>query len=535
LLFVLVLSFLLSRPSIQTKVGAKVTSILNKNYDVAISVDQIKISFLGKLEFKGVLIKDHHNDTLIAVAKLETSLRKINSLLKNQLNLGASELYDGVFHMKTYLGEDTNSLTIFSRKFAKEKKLDSKPFRLNSPSIGLHGINFYIVDLRKKKDSLVVFYNEINGSTEDFVLNGSSISVNLKNVKLIDNNGLQVENLTTKFSYTTHQMLFEKTCLETQNSKINTDVVFKYTADDLHYFNNKVQIEASIQDSYVSLIDLKKLYNEFGGNDLLRVNTGFKGTLNDFRLIHFDLNSGEKLKIKGNYHFTDAVNRGDNFSLNGSSEEITSDYEQLKLLLPNLIGRNLPTILKKIGVFSISGTTLVKKTLLDVAIDVKSEMGTASVDLELTNIDNIDEATYNGYVNVTDFELGKMVGDPLIGKLSFEGEVNGEGFKIENINTSLIGLVSKHQYKGYTYKDIRVDGLFRNKLFNGRLVIDDPNISFDFTGLADFSSEIHKFDFNVKIDKFDLKKLNLFERDSISNVQGDIEIDLTGNTIDDIV
>ncbi len=535
MLFVLVFSFLLSRPSIQTVIGAKVTSTLNDSYNVGISVDQIRISVFGKLELTGVLIKDHHNDTLIAVSKLKTSLRKINTLLNNKLILGESELYDGVFHMKTYSGEDTNNLTVFSRKFTKDKKLESKPFRLNTPSISLHGINFDFIDLRKKKDSLVVFYNQINGKTEDFVLNGSSVSINLKNVKFLDNHGLHVENLTTEFSYTNSQMLFGKTCLETQNSKINADVVFNYTSEDLHDFNNKVQIEATVQDSDVSLIDLKKLYNEFGSNDLLKVSTKFKGTLNNFRLTHFDLNSGENFKIKGNYHFTDVVYRGDNFAMNGISEEITSDYQQLKALLPNLIGRNLPSELSKIGTFSISGATLVKKTLLDIAIDVKSVMGIATVDLELTNIDNIDEATYNGYVNVTDFELGKMVGDPLIGKLSFEGEVNGEGFKIENVNTSLIGIVSKHQYKDYTYRDIRIDGVLRNKLFNGHLVIDDPNISFDFTGLADFSSEIHKFDFNVKIDKFDLKKLNLFERDSISNVQGDIKIDLTGNTIDDIV
>lgn len=531
----LVVSFLLSRPSVQTKLGDKASTLLQEVYDVSITVDQIKISVVGKLEMKGVLIKDHHNDTLIAVSKLKTSLKRLNTLLANKLVLGKADLYNGVFHMKTYPNEDTNNFTIFSRKFVKEEKKEKKPFRLNSSVIGLHGIDFDIVDLRKKKDSLVVFYYDINGKVEDFVLDGASVYANIKKAKLIDDHGLVVENLTTDFSYTTSKMLFENTYLETQNSKIHTDAVFEYTTEDLHDFNNKVQIEASVQDSYISILDLKKLYNEFGGNDLLKVSTDFKGTLNDFRLTNFDLYSGDDFKVKGNYHFTDAVNRGANFALNGISEELTSDYEKLKLLLPNLIGKNLPSEFKKLGIFSISGKTLIKKKLLDVAIDIQSVMGAATVDLRLTNIDNIDKATYKGYVNVTDFELGEMVGDPLIGKLSFEGEVDGEGFKIENINTSLNGVVSKHQYKGYTYRGIQIDGLLKNKLFNGHLVVDDPNISFDFTGLADFSSEVHKFDFNVKVDKFDLKTLNLFERDSISILKGDINIDLVGNTIDDIV
>ena len=531
----LTIGFALSRPSVQTKVGVKVSDWLKETYDASITIDKIKISIVGELELEGVFIKDHHNDTLIFVEKLDTSLKKVNSLLKNKLVLGKAELYEGVFHMKTYAGESTNNLTIFSRKFVKEKKVVKNPFRLYSPSIKLHNIDFDIVNLAKKKDSLVVYYYDINGRVDDFVLDGPSVYANVKDVKLREDHGLHVENLTTDFSYNSNQMLFEKTYLETENSKINMETVFNYDSDDLQDFNNKVQIEATIDDSKVSLLDLKKLYSEFNGNEDLFFSSNFNGTLNDFKLTRFDLYSRNNLKIKGNYHFTDVVERGDNFSLNGISEEITSDYNQLKSLLPNLIGKNLPSELKRIGVFSISGATLIKKTLIDVGIEINSNMGDATIDLELTNIDNIDESTYNGYVNVTDFELGKMVGDPLIGKLSFEGEVNGEGFKIENLNTSLVGIISKHQYKGYTYRDVRVNGLVKNKLFNGSLMIDDPNISFDFTGLADFSSEVHKFDFNVKIEKFDLKTLNLFERDSISILRGDINIDLVGNTVDDIV
>lgn len=536
MLIIIVFSVLVAQPWVQTKIGQKVSRFLQDSYDASITVDKIKISVFGELELSGVLIKDHHNDTLIAVTRIETNIKQINSLIKNKLILGESNLFDGVFHMKTYKGEDTNNFTIFSRKLIKkESSVEKKPFTLNTPYIGLINVDFDIVNENKIKNSRIAYYNGIDGLVKDFRLNGANFSLRIEDAKFRDNHGLKVTNLTTFFTYSKNQMIFRETYLETSNSKIDAEITLSYDGNDLQDFNNKVVIDAVVNNSYVSLLDLKKLYKEFGGNDLFKVSTGLKGTLNDFVLPGFDLSSGNDFKIKGNYRFKEAVNQGKGFSVNGVSDEIISDYTTLKSLMPNLIGKSLPSELEKIGVFTISGSTLITTSLLDLDIDIRSKMGFASVDLELTNIDNIDEATYNGYVNVTDFELGKMIGDPLIGQFSFKGEVQGEGFKLENINTSLIGIVSKHQYKGYTYKDIQVDGLLKNKLFNGHLTMNDSNISFDFTGLADLSTDIYEFDFKVKVDKLDLKTLHLFERDSIAVIKGDMNIDLSGNSIDNIV
>lgn len=529
-----VLSFLLTLPSVQTKIGTKVSQFLKEKYDTDITVDQIKIAVVGDLELKGILIKDHHNDTLIAAKKLTTGLKEINSLMRNRLSLGEADIFDGVFHMITYEGEETNNLTVFSRKFSNKNKTKKKSFRLNAPRIGLHNINFDIVNQNKKK-SPIVYYNKIEGDVKDFNLNGTLLDLKVVNTSFVENHGLEVENLSTGFTYSPTKMEFEDAVLETSHSKLNAKIDFDYSGTDMQDFINKVKIDATFSNSKVSIKDLKKLYKELGGNETFFVKSRFRGTLNNFKLSNFNLTSTSQFVVKGNYHFKQAISQGNSFSINGISEQVTANYSQLKALLPNIIGKNIPSEFKKIGKFTLTGSTLITKSLLDLAIDIKSSVGKASVDLELQNFDNIDEASYEGYVNVTNFQLGKMVGNPLIGKLSFEGEVSGAGFRIDNINTSLIGIVSKHQYKGYTYRGIQVDGFFQNNLFNGHMNVNDPNIRMEFTGLADLSSEKNKFDFSAKIEKFDLKKLNLFERDSVSLVRGNIDIDLVGNSIDDIV
>lgn len=519
----------------QTYLGEKVTSILEKTYNVHIAVAELEISFLGELNLDGVLIKDHHNDTLIAVNRLESSLKSVQSLFNNRLVLGDAVLYDGSLTMKTYEGEDTNSLTVFSRKFSKNKKTKKKPFLLDANSIVLHGVDVEIIDENKEADSLIVSYKDIRGLIDSFSLVGSSVYAGVRNFELIDDHGLIAKDLTVDFSYTPTQMQFKNAVLETDFSELNFEMVFDYDHDDLKDFNNKVVIDANVSDSFVSLVDLKKLYNEFGGEERLFFSSGFKGSINDFKLVHLDLYSDTNLKVKGNYHFINAVAREQGFVLNGISDELTSNYTQLKELLPNLIGKNLPSEFRKIGNFTITGETRISNKKLEVAIGLESKMGKADVDLELTNIDNIDEAAYEGNVRVTDMEFGKLINDPNVGQLSFEGAVKGAGFRLENINTTLVGTVFKHQYKGYTYKNIEINGVLKNKLFNGDLKVTDPNFKFDFSGLADLSSDVNKFDFKALVDYADFKQLNLFERDSIALVKGAIDIDLTGNTIDNIV
>jgi hypothetical protein len=103
---------------------------------------------------------------------------------------------------------------------------------------------------------------------------------------------------------------------------------------------------------------------------------------------------------------------------------------------------------------------------------------------------------------------------------------------LKTVNTSIIGSISKHEYRGYTYRNIDVNGVLRNRNFQGELVVDDPNVQMNFSGLADLSKKIYRFDFQADVEYLDLKPLHLFEKYERSVVKGKVNINLTGNTIE---
>ena len=88
ILLLLFISILLSIPAVQTKLGSIATTKLNQDFNTRISIKKIDLSFLGNVQLEGVEIRDHHQDTLIFVNELNTSIFKVKKIIQNKINLG---------------------------------------------------------------------------------------------------------------------------------------------------------------------------------------------------------------------------------------------------------------------------------------------------------------------------------------------------------------------------------------------------------------------------------------------------------------
>jgi TamB, inner membrane protein subunit of TAM complex len=530
-----VVSIVLSIPAVQTKLGKKATNYLQKEFDVDIDVDKVDLSFFGKVQLKDVLIKNHHADSLIYAQNLTTSVFSYRNMMNNKLEFGQISLTNFILNIKTYKGERDDALTVFADKFD-DGKVTDKPssFLLTATNLKLKKGYVEIVDENRQNEK-PLFFKNIHGKTKNFKIKGPNVYTIIEGLSFVENHSIEIKNLSSDFTYTKSFMNFLNTKLETENSSILIDLIFSYKREYFSDFNNKVTIEADVKIADVSLIDLKKYYNELGTNDVLHFTTKITGKLNDFVTHNLTLTTDKKAIINGTLNFKNSFNQENGFSLEGNLTNLTSNYEHLKLLLPRVLGKTLPSSFEKFGRFSINGKVYLTESLVNAQLTLNSDIGTSISDLELTNLTNIDEATYIGHVKIIDFDLGKLTNDPLVGKVSIEGDVDGEGFTLETLNTSIKGIISACEFNKYTYNNITLNGIVKNKHFDGELEVNDDNIKLNFNGLADFSSDINKFDFKTIIDYCDLRAINVFRRDSISFVKGDIDIKVEGNSLDDLV
>lgn len=522
---------LFSIPAVQTRVAKILTNSINKKYNTNIVIKRVDLSFLGNIELEGVEVKDHHNDSLIYINSLATSILSFKNAIDNNLLFGAIEVDGLKLSMKTYRGETNDNLSVFVDKLdSGRSNPDSPPFHLASANLSLQNSCYQLINLNKENQD-VLRVTQLNGEIKDFEILGSKVVADLRGVKFKEGRGIDIIDLTANFTYSPTQMLFEKMRIETPYSLINTEMQMNYERGDLADFVNKVKIDAAFDDAKASLIDLNKFYKELGVNDVVLFDGLFQGTINDFKLKNLDLQSNRNSIIKGDFHFRNVLNASE-FSLQTDVQQLASTYQNLKMLLPNIIGKTLPSTFDKFGRFTIDGYSFITDESVDADLHINSALGVIYADLNMTNIDDIDHAKYIGDIRFVDVEFGKLIQDSLVGQLSLIAEVEGKGFTLETINTSIKGDISKHQYKGYTYKNISINGVFKNQHFNGSLFADDENLKMNFTGLADLSQDLYTFDFIADVEFANFNKLNLFKRDSIAILKGEIDIKISGTNIE---
>ncbi len=534
MLLLALVSFLLSLSSVQTRLGKMATDYLRTEFNVDINVEKVDLSFLGRVDLNDVLVKDHHADTLIYVHNLTTSVLSYRDLMNLKFNFGQISLEEFILNMKTYKGEEDDAFTIFINKFDSETVTDEPSgFLLTARRLKLVDGYVELVD-ENKENNKPLFFKEIIGTAKNFKIDGPNVFADISKFHFIENHQVEVQSLSTNFSYSKTAMSFLNTQLETEKSSISADIKFTYVRADFSDFNNKVMLNADVKKADVSMLDLKKFYDELGTNDVLHFSTKISGYLNDFRLKNLEMNSDKQASIIGNLNFINSFNNENGFSLAADLTKLTSNYDHLKSLLPNILGEKLPSSFQKFGQFTVSGFAYITEDLINTDIKMQTDIGSLITDLELTNIGNIDNASYFGHIKIIDFELGKILNDSIIGQLSMEANIDGKGFTLEKMNTSVKGLISELQFKDYNYTSINLNGVVKNKHFDGEMEVNDDNIKLNFKGLADFSKKRYTFNFKTVVDYLDLNTLNLFKRDSISKIKGDIEIKVKGNTLDDL-
>ena len=534
-MLLLVLGIALSLPSVQTKLAQYATAQLNEKYKTNIVIEQATISVFGGVKLKKVLIRDHKKDTLIFINRLKTNILDYQKLVDGDLTFGDVRL-DGLYlNLKNYKGEKDSNLDKFVDLFDDGKtSSNKKKFLLTSKNVYLTNSHFNLTDENIEKP-LILDLKKLNAHSSDFKILGPDVTMKINKMDFIDHRGLVVENLVSQFTYTKKNILLDDLDLKTPMSTIKGAVALRYKREDFSDFNNKVFFDIQIDDASVSSNDLKLFYGEFGKNQQFKIKTKLKGTLNNFSTVNLRLGDNNNSVIIGDFEFKNLFSKKkDDFYMKGNIAVISSTYNNLTAILPRILGDNLPTTFKKFGTFNISGKTEVTLKTIKADVNLHTALGNVTSKLNMTNINNIDNATYIGKIKLESFQLGKLLNRTDIGMVNLDVDVDGKGFTQKYLDTKLKGNLKSVYYNKYDYKNIVVDGIMKTTIFKGDISANDPNLQMDFDGILDLSNKEKKYDFHANVEYANFDRLGLYTADSISVFRGDITMKVQGNSIDNL-
>ncbi|WP_317046002.1 translocation/assembly module TamB domain-containing protein [Flavobacterium laiguense] len=520
-------------PSVQTRVAQYFVKSINEDFGIHIAIDEVQLTLFGGVKLKQVLIIDHHKDTLIYTKRINTTILGAKQLLEGDLLFGDLAMNGVLFNLKTYKKEKKTNLDYFVDAFETGAPPSKKHFLLKATKIDLTDGRFILTDENRENPKDVDF-TRLNILVTDFKIYGPEVYANIKKMSFLDHRGLYVENLTGNYSFTQTQMKLENLAIKTKESSIKGDAALNYDIDDFAYFTDKVDFDVKIKSGILASNDIRHFYNELGKYQYFKIKARIKGPLNNLKLLDLKLKDNRGTELEGFINFKNLLGTEDQkFYMNGKFDKLKSNYDDVVSILPNVLGKKLPLILKKLGDISIIGNAQITTTSIKANLAMTTALGHVKSNFKIKDMDQSDKAAYVGYVVLNDFNIGNLLDNKDLYKVSLNLDVDGKGFSEKYLNTALKGSVSKIDYNKYTYSNIVLNGNFKLPLYAGNVKVNDPNLKLNFDGLLDFSKKDSKHDFNIDIERAELHKLK-FVNDSISLFRGNIIVKTQGNSIDDM-
>ena len=526
---------ILSLPIVQTRFAKFATDTINSEFGTNIHIDRLKFSLISwDTSLKGVFVQDYQKDTLFYIDRLSTSILNIKNLVNGKLEFGDIDIENLNFKLKTYKGESSSNLEVFIDKLDDKKPRDpgTPPFYFSSSEVQISNSKFRLID-ENKETSDVLDFKDLNINASDFLILGPEVTSEIENLSFSSQKGLKVEDMGTSFKYSKQQMRFDDLRIKTPKSNIKGNLLFNYNREDFADFLNKVNISAVFEESTVSFDEVNLLYSEFGRGKEAYFSATVNGVLNDLNTTDLFLQS-DNTGVRGDFNFKNLFTQSEPFVINAQMRNVSTSYYELRSLMPKILGDNIPSVFEKLGQFTIRGTAGITQKVIEAKVNINTLIGSSYADLTLTDIDDIDNASYKGFVSLIDFDLGEILNNEKLGLTNLDVNVEGKGFVQETLDTKVTGEVYALEFNDYNYQNINVSGVLKEQLFDGSLVSSDENFKFEFKGLADLKEQRNNFNFVASVAYADFKKLN-FIKDSVSIFKGNIAMDVSGNSLDNFI
>ena len=460
-----------------------------------------------------------------------------------------------IIEKKAYSGEKVINLTKNGQEENDETKPDNETSSSPNLSIDLNFIEvtngyFKLDDWKKapdlKRDGFDVNHLEVT----DFNVNASSTRIHsplllessIETLTLNEANGFVLE----RFNVDSLQMDNQKVsltnfALTTEESNLGNQLVFAYgDLSDFSQFAQKIEINTELKNAKLSFKDLLYFFPAISNSSFVRKNRSkwlrlsgnIEGTVDNLDTDELSLSISDLITMNGSLS-TNALTRPESALINLQVEKFETSLSNLESIIPDfqppeqfykldpiVFKGDIDGFFKDFVVYGTLDSPL-GKVVLDTRLDIKK--GTAN-------------AEYSGKIALENFDLKKWTDNPELGFATFQAEIrDGRGLTSKNMLTDLSAELQSFDFKGYTYTDVNLNGVFEKNRFNGKVTSSDPNAKLDFDGRIFLDPDTKKVesDFKAQINNIDLVALNLSS--DFSNFSGNVDLKVKGSKTEDLV
>ncbi len=518
----LVTIILLQIPVIQNAIKDKVLEVLYVETGQKILLKNIQVKWFDQVLLKGLQVDDYQGNVLIRAAELEVNYSLSDLFVENQLFLDDARLFNGELNFVKY--EDSLEINIVEFINGIKSLKDSpevadslkEPVRVRITQIELEKFKVGY-DNREKEmapEGLLDFAHF------DFLINQAGFyqfEVKRDTISAFISymigeeakNEFQVREFQSFFRLTNREMVFQDVFLKTPHSVIGDSFVFSYDdLDDLSSFTSSVSMDIRLKETKVDQYDLSYFTGLPREHHMITIDGQVVGSIPDLSLKEISIKYNNRSFIRGNMDFLGLPEIGEAF--------IDANIREGDLYPDDFSGYlgDLRDNLMTLGEIKFSGSFLGFINDFVANADFSTDKGKINSDINLKFPNGFENAKYSGKLVLNQFNAGAFIANQeLLQKVNLNGEIDGQGFRIDNANFQLNADIVNTGILGYEYDYIKADGRFAASYFRGFLEVDDPHCKIKGEGTLNFGVVPEEIEVTGSIDQLDLFPLGFSERE----------------------
>jgi hypothetical protein len=538
---VIVLFSLQFKP-VQTFVAKKAAAYLSKELNTTISLSSIYIKPFKSVVIENLLVLDQQKDTLLSTPKFIVDLNTL-SIKRRILAINTVQVNNGSFFLKSRKDKGTNIdfiIDYFDSGDTTTVKKKKKPFQISFDRVILNNLKLKYKNL--KIDTVIrgvnfddVELTSLNGIFEQLNTKDHILQANIKNLTFHEKSGFYLQNLTAFTTIDTNGIELKKLLLVTNQSRLSDYFQMRFSSfNDFNDYINKVRMKANFKNSHLASRDISFFAPELSKMNLnIDVDGQVTGLVNNLRAKKLAVKAGKATYIKGDFNLKGLPNLEETF-MEFKIEMAATNKRDLDEILGNTTGNKtkiIPVIVEKFGDIYFNGNFTGFQNDFIAFGEFKTKLGRLVSDVNM-KINAKGVPSYSGNIKTYDFNIGSLINEKTLGRVTAAVYVKGRGTEIKDLTEEINGDIRYLDFNNYRYSNIKIDGTFDKKYFDGNLKINDKNVQLVFDGGVNLNPKLPVFNFRATIKNARLRALHLFQ-DSLQ-VDATFSTNFSGTNLDNI-
>ena len=534
--------FIAIQDPITQKFAARIAGgYLSEKTGAEIKISKLYISPDFSIHLEDFYAKDLNDNYLAKIGMFHARI-VVQDLLNGKIHLKRVDLKDTEANIIKYEGENEFNFAFIVNAFQTDtvKEKSSEPFNLRIDHANLKNIDFMLwnqdrADLQKTLDNRMDYahldLDDINLEANDISIFGDSIHADIKSLIAKELSGFEVKSFQGIANVSQSGILVDSLYIQTNNSNLHLDLHMLFSDySDINSFVDSVYFDSRIYPTDIMLSDIGVFAEVmYKMPDLVHFEARIIGPIEHFQVEDLKAGFGNETQFEGNMsmHPLDFFYGQHTLNIN----KMHYSYDDLvHFYIPgNTETIPIPESLKGLDrgniKFNFKGSY--KDFLADA--NITSGIGNIAANFDM-DLQGANGTAFSGKVKAQRIDVGTIANaSNIIGSIDVDAEISGRVKPHGTMEFDINGDAYNAYILDNTIDKIKLNGRLTDKRFNGKINIKDHKLDLDFHGLADFNnSKMPHADFEVSINKADLKGLNIIKNDSVSILSAEITANMVG-------